>query len=377
MSEDRLRILHLIGYLAVTNAQYHEHCLPVADERTLSICCYYPPVIEADPRIAVFPGDGTIAGFRRALRAAVRARSFDVIHVHAPQLATILAVTRLASHRHTPRIYTLHNSVSNYSIRDRALLLISFATADRVVCCSHAVERSLTRGLRWLSRHKRDTVDNGADTERIDAIVAATTRREDDTFRVAAVGRLIPRKNVETLLAAFARMERRDASLTIIGDGESRRDLERRAAELDIADRVEFTGLLDRDAMYRRLVDADLGVSMSFGEGLPVATLEVMAAGCPVVLSDIEPHQQIAAGTSTLPLIGTTDIAALTSELDRFASMAAHDRRELGRRCREIVLSRFSVTAMHRGYERVYRRMVGNALRETGGVPAREGRTHG
>jgi len=86
----RLRILHVIFLLGETNSQYNEHCLPVKDERDLSICTYFEPKLEVPEEIEVFAGDGTLHGFFRAIGAAVRASRYDVIHAHAPPTAVLL-----------------------------------------------------------------------------------------------------------------------------------------------------------------------------------------------------------------------------------------------------------------------------------------------
>ena len=95
-------------------------------------------------------------------------------------------------------------------------------------------------------------------------------------------------KNIEMLLRAFARMLRNNsvsARLVIIGDGELRAALESLAYELKIADRVMFCGwILDRAAMY---CDLDVTCLSSHNEGSPVCLIESIAAGIPVVATNV------------------------------------------------------------------------------------------
>ena len=67
-------------------------------------------------------------------------------------------------------------------------------------------------------------------------------------------------------------------------------------------DRVTMTGLIPRDEVFLRCASADVLVSTSHGEGLPVAVIEAMAAGCPVILSDIPPHRELMDGEDFVPL---------------------------------------------------------------------------
>src|SRR5437867_4300980 len=99
----KLRVLHLILMLGETNGQYNEHCLPMIGERDLSICTYFVPRLTPPPEIALFPGDGTVRGFFRALRSAMDAGPYDIIHAHAPATGTFLALAVL-TRRHASRL---------------------------------------------------------------------------------------------------------------------------------------------------------------------------------------------------------------------------------------------------------------------------------
>ena len=109
---------------------------------------------------------------------------------------------------------------------------------------------------------------------------------------VLYAGRMDEGKNVESLLAALARVADEARFVAVMcGDGPRRPHLERLARELGVADRVVFAGYVDNlwDLMRR----ADALVSLSRFEGCPNVVLEAMACGCPLVVSDIPAHREI------------------------------------------------------------------------------------
>jgi glycosyltransferase involved in cell wall biosynthesis len=122
--------------------------------------------------------------------------------------------------------------------------------------------------------------------------------------------------------------------------------------------------MLPRDDVYRRLVDSDVYVSTSRGEGLPVSVLEAMACGKPVILSDIAPHREIAGSADFIPLIAPDDIQGFGREIERFRKMPPEERAELGKRCRRLVEEKFSLKSMHNNYGRIYAEAMSRASEE-------------
>jgi glycosyltransferase involved in cell wall biosynthesis len=112
---------------------------------------------------------------------------------------------------------------------------------------------------------------------------------DDDGLRVVvAMGRLTAQKNYPVLLDAFARVAAADtaARLLILGEGELRGELEQRVAALGLGDVVEFAGAQANPFGF--LVRADVFVSSSDFEGFPLAHLEALALGVPVVATDCD-----------------------------------------------------------------------------------------
>jgi glycosyltransferase involved in cell wall biosynthesis len=99
---------------------------------------------------------------------------------------------------------------------------------------------------------------------------------------VMSAGRLHPDKNYAALLRAFARVATvRDARLLILGEGEERPELESLATELGIEDEVSLPGSVPNPYPYMR--EASVFVLSSVTEAFPIAIIEAMGCGCPVV----------------------------------------------------------------------------------------------
>jgi glycosyltransferase involved in cell wall biosynthesis len=103
--------------------------------------------------------------------------------------------------------------------------------------------------------------------------------------RFVCVGRLSPEKGQLVLLDALATLVREGsgARLVLAGDGDFRPEIERRIAQLDLADRVEITGFIPEEEVCRQVLGARAFVLASFTEGLPVVIMEAFALGRPVI----------------------------------------------------------------------------------------------
>jgi glycosyltransferase involved in cell wall biosynthesis len=359
----RLRILHLLIVLGETNGQYNEHCLPLRHIRDLSVSTYFKPQLVAPPEIAVFAGDDTLRGYFRALRAALEAKEYDVIHAHAPQTGTLLALAlAIRPGRWRLRrklVYTVQDSFHDYKFRNKLFMLPPLAISRRVVFCGNAAFESYPRLWKRLVGGRSRIVQNAADLDRVDrAIAKVPAARNGTTFDVVSVGRLDKVKDPLTLLAAFRRIDGNAARLAFVGTGSLDAALAAEVEASGLGPQVELTGLIPRDDVFARCARADLFVSASRGEGLPVAVIEAMATECPVVLSDIPPHREVADGADFVPFVRLGDSDGFAREIDRFRRMSPEARADIGRRCRELVRSRFDLATMHAALEKVYRALA-------------------
>jgi glycosyltransferase involved in cell wall biosynthesis len=197
---------------------------------------------------------------------------------------------------------------------------VTARVAARVVAVSEYVRQSVHRRLD-VPLDRIVVIHNTVDTERVrpDARRRMEARAAlglaDATFAWLTVGRLHPAKGLADLLDAFAGASpsRRDAVLLIAGRGPQLAELEARARDLNVAERVRFLG--ERGDVVS-LLDATDGFAFpSYSEGLPVSLLEAMAMEKPCVASRIGPHEEVITDDECGRLIAPRDSASLAAAM--------------------------------------------------------------
>lgn len=152
---------------------------------------------------------------------------------------------------------------------------------------------------------------------------------------VVTIGRLVAQKDQPVLLAAFAAVRAAvpDCRLMVIGDGPKRAELVRLAASLGLADAVHFAGTVDNP--LPALARADCLAMSSRWEGLGIAAVEALAAGCPVVATDTPALRWVLSGGAFGRLVPVGDAQALAAAI--VATLKAPPlRASLTRRAREF-----------------------------------------
>jgi len=171
---------------------------------------------------------------------------------------------------------------------------------------------------------------------------------------VGSVGRLEHQKGYDTLLRALVELP--GVTAVLVGEGTQRGPLEARAAELGVADRVLLPGWSDE--ARRHLTTFDVFCLPSRFEAFPLAVLEAMLAGLPVVASDVGSVAEAVHQGETGLLVRPDDPAGLATALR--ALVGDPDRaRALGEAGRRLALERFTVGAMARAYESLYDEVLG------------------
>jgi glycosyltransferase involved in cell wall biosynthesis len=170
-----------------------------------------------------------------------------------------------------------------------------------------------------------------------------------DVPLVGAVGRLVPIKDLTTLLSAIARLP--GVHLAVIGDGELRSALEERARKWAIGDRVHFTGWWSDVA--GALEDLDVVALTSLSEGTPVALIEAAASGRPVVATRVGGVPLVVEDGVTGLLARPGDVEGIAALIRRLLNDPAA-RRTMGEAGRLRVQERFAKDRLLRDIRELY-----------------------
>ena len=322
---------------------------PLADELTA----------RGIPVFRLTPPNGRPDYFAAAKIARIlRRERIDIVHTHNTSafidggLAALLA--RTPTHVHTDHS-RLFPDKRRYMIAEYVMSHFAY----RVVGVSDHTVAELRRYER-IPVSKLTTIPNGIDAK-------AFGRERDSTLKRIELGigptspilgvavRLTEQKGVTYLLRAMPQIlsAHPDTVLVIAGDGVLAQPLREEAAALGVAEQVRFIG--SRRDIPELLSMFDVYALPSEWEGLPMIILEAMAAGCPIVASNVGGVGTAVRDGENGYLVAARDVDALGQ---RIVSLLADPgrRRQFGEAGRRIFRQHFSAEAMAAAYARVYAR---------------------
>jgi glycosyltransferase involved in cell wall biosynthesis len=197
----------------------------------------------------------------------------------------------------------------------------------------------------------------------LDAATRDRLRREVGASETAPLAVMVARldgefKDHDTFVRAVREVPGLRAA--VVGDGPGREATEAAARDLAVADRVVFTGF--RPDAARLAAAADVSVLLTYSEGLSNVVLESMAAGVPVVATDIPGNREAIRHGVDGVLVPVGDVGATAAALARLAA-DGEERRRLGDAARRHVLERFSSTAQAERTMALYDRLLADKRR--------------
>jgi glycosyltransferase involved in cell wall biosynthesis len=296
----------------------------------------------------------------RSLLEAFRRHRIAIAHSHEFSMAVYGA---WAAWRHgVPHLVTMHGK-RYYAdrLQRRIALYAAMAMSAHTVAVSTPLARHIAADLHVPSARIR-MIPNGvryARPERVTLRVELGLATADRLL--VSVGNLYPVKGHVHLIDALARLagDHPALHLAICGRGELRDALASRAREHGLEDRVHLLGL--RSDVAAVLAAADIFVLPSLSEGLPLALLEAMFAGRPIVASDVgDVRLGLAQGTAGL-LVEPADPGALAAALDRLL----HDPEEakrLGDRAAAHARAEYDLSRMVQRYVALYQGALGRPV---------------
>lgn len=284
------------------------------------------------------------------LKSLIKEIQPDLIHtqgIRADSLASSIAGSIpwvMTSRNFPPEDY-----ISKFGRIKGALMVKQHFSAmkkcQNLVSCSKTIQAQLKNvGI------ESDAIQNGVKGF-VESSQAPSVLQEYEKPIYISVGSLIPRKNMELLIDAFNRLPNKSAgSLIILGDGPLKNDL-----QVKVGPNVGLLGNVSNVNEY--LAASDYFVSTSLSEGLPNTVLEALSAGLPVILSDIDSHQEIAQESKQACQLFSLDSGTL--HLKQKLSQAPIDFDENSKKeARRLATEVFSAKQMSEKYQELYRKIL-------------------
>ncbi len=345
-------VFNLARKLAAEGLEQYVFCRNPGDDLQAALEAAGIPVIT--PRRYV--GMAGIFGTARKVADLVQREGIDLVHAHMADAALIAG---LASRR-TGRPFVIthhgHEIVPACGFPCEPIFSVLLRRAASRTCFNVGVAESVVEVILRRLRAERDRtglIVNG--------VFAPDWRQRETPARDApvlvVVGRLIELKGQQQLIRALPRLREfyPGCRLWLVGEGPERAGLQALAESLEVADSVDFHGNVDNVPDY--LQRADVYVSSSHHEGIPVATLEAMAWQLPVVVSDVVGNNRVVQQDENGLLYPLDDIDALTRAIRLVIDKPDATARRVERAYR-MVCDEYSIDASAKAYRALYERCL-------------------
>ena len=297
---------------------------------------------------------GLIVGLIRLWRL-LRRDKFDVIEAFTYD-SNLLALPLAWLGGIPVRVATHHGIIEGFPRPLERLHagIINAGIASVLVCVSNkTLEQAAQVGVH---RDRMVVIPNGIPAMDSKADERLSTRQEiglaEGDVLLLSVGRLVYQKGHEFLVSAMGLVSRAcpPAKVAICGEGLLRSQLEAQISVLGLADSVKLLG--NRNDIERFLESADIFVLPSRWEGLPVALLEAMGMGLPVVATAVEGVEEVVQDHVQGLLVPPEEVEALASALVKLATQP-ETRRKMGEAARKRIAESYTIDIMCENYLRV------------------------
>jgi len=294
------------------------------DRYVKTICCFdcLGPLLKSiDQKAEVMllkrnPGIDLKFIFR--LARALRDRDIDLLHVHnntaffyGAIAAKIACVKRV--------VYTEHGRTQKLPLKTRLLHGLLSRSVHKTVVVSDYLKDLLVKD-EWFPKNRVELIPNGISNAPYTIEYDRNALRNDlgvnrDSKLVGIVARLDPIKNHSLLLRSMKTVVEKEpkARLLIVGDGPLKEKLQRETKEMNLEDSVLFTG--ERQDVPKILKSLDIFVLCSISEGMSLTLIEAMAAGLPIIATDVGGNPKLIRSEENGMLVPSDDSNALSKAI--------------------------------------------------------------
>lgn len=245
----------------------------------------------------------------------IRNSGAELVHIHLPNPTAVLAY--LASGHRGRLIVTYHSDTVKQKVLGRMfepLLNAALRKTDAIIATSP--NYLATSPVLQAFRNRCQVIPYGIDTTQFEQCAPEAVRRVREQFGerlIISVGRLVYYKGFDVLIRAMASVR---GKLLIVGNGPLRGELERLAGGLGVSDKIAFVGEIDnaRVAAYYHAADLFALASVARSEAFGIVQIEAMAAGLPVVNTNLD------SGVPFVSLDGETGLTVLPGDPQTLAA---------------------------------------------------------
>ncbi len=301
-----------------------------------------------------------------AILKAIREFKPDIVHTHTAKAGALGRAAAVIAGVQV-RIHTFHGHIfDGYFSRLQAAIFLAIERAlacftKYIIVVSEAQKSDIFGKYRIAAERKIKVVPLGLELGRYAGIGGrdGRFRKElgigDDAVLVSIIGRLVPVKNhrmfIEAAKIALTEAPASDIRFAIIGDGEERVSLERYVSESGLDGRIVFCGW--KEDVAGVYADSDIVALTSLNEGTPVALIEALASGRPVVSTDVGGVRDVVQDGKSGYLVASGDARAFAKKLCELAADAAK-RVSFGAAGRGSVMGRYSSERLISDIKRLY-----------------------
>lgn len=202
------------------------------------------------------------------------------------KMGVLMGILSTLGMKNIKRVEVYHSGYMGYKLQ----AFISRPFIKHYISVSKEAKQQL---IEWfhVNEKKIDVVYNGVDVELIRE-TAKTDRIETGPLRLMSVGRLSFEKGFKTPIQAYAELREagllEDTSYTMIGTGVQKEECEELAKGY-----VDFTGVIPREDVYKKIGESDVMILPSLWEGNSILMLEVLSLGKPMILTDIPSFREV------------------------------------------------------------------------------------
>ncbi len=298
-------------------------------------------------------------GLLRQLKKEIEDHDVDIVHSQRHKPTVYGALASIFAQRKVRVMTTVHGRNRTRSINRKLLNFFVLNRASKIIAVSNAVKDDIHRSNWLLQPNKIKTIYNGIDHHLFNSGISKQDARKnlglpESAFIFGTAGRLTKVKAQNVLLDAFAAFYRDhgQCNLVIAGEGSLREELELQSATLGIKEAVHFLG--QRSDIPEVLRALDVFVLPSLSEGHPLALLEAMAAGLPLIASHVGGIPEILYEPHSARLISPNNVNDLINAMTILYSESESRGELIGNELKARVNERFTIGQMVAATSRLY-----------------------